>query len=178
MTQHKFSQLLLKPLLAAALLACASLPALATAVTFSGVTDWGSLNGTVFSGSFAYDEPTAGFDGSVDLIAFSLSFAGQNYALAGADAGFTPMAWFSAGSFLGLDYQDSNAAGSAARPVVTMTAGFTQFSEAYLAYDTTGGGTEGYGSYAIDTVVPEPASLALLLTALGLAGLQTRRRST
>jgi hypothetical protein len=177
MTPHHLPLSRLKPLLAAALLACAGLSAQAASFTFSGVTDSGSLDGTAFSGSFSYAGPAAGFDGSIDLSAFSLRFAGNSYALGGADAGTTPVAWFSAGSFVGLDYQDSSAADPALRPVVNLVAGFTQFSEAYLAYDTTGGGIEGFGSYTVTAVpVPEPASGAMLLAGLGLVGLLVRRR--
>ena len=164
----------LKPLLAA-LLACAGVQAQAVDFSFAGITDSGSLVGTAFSGSFSYAEPAPGFDGSADLSAFSLSFAGQAYTLAGADLGTTPLAWFAAGSFIGIDYQDSCAADPALRPLVSLVAGFSQFSEAALAYSTSTAGVQGFGSYSV-SAVPEPASWALLLAgAAGISAVARRR---
>ena len=179
MTPSKRTLPRLKPLLAA-LLACAGLQAHAAAFTFVGTTDSGSLAGTAFSGSFSYADPAAGFDGSVDLSAFSLGFAGQTYTLAGADVGTTPLAWFAAGSFIGIDYQDSSAADPALRPWVSLVAGFSQFSEAALAYSTSSAGVGGFGSYSV-SAVPEPASWALLFAGMagvgGIMGVAARRRA-
>lgn len=162
--------------LTAVLLATAALSAQAADYTFAGLTDSGPLNPAPFSGSFSFDDPAPGFDGAIALDALSLLFAGQSYTLASADAGTAPVAWFAAGSLLGIDYQDSGAADPATRPHVQLLAGWIDISEAYFSYDTTGSGVEGFGSLGI-SAVPEPAGWALLLAGLGLVGLLGRRRS-
>lgn len=164
----------LRHALAAALLAGAALPAAAADFLFSGSTDSGSLNPATFSGTFSYADPLAGFDGSVTLSAFSLSFAGQAYTLAGADAGTQPVAGFVAGSFVGIDYQDTRATLPGPRPQVLLTAGFTALDQAFFSYDASGAGVEGFGSYTV-SAVPEPAAAALWLAGLALLGSARRR---
>lgn len=162
---------------AAALLACA-FSANAALFTFAGSTDSGPLTGANFSGSFSTSDPLPA-DGSVDLNAFTLSFAGQAYTLATSDVFTTPVAWFASGNFIGVDYIDIDAADPGARPWVQMVAGFTDFGQAFFAYDATTTSIDGagFGSYAV-TAVPEPGSMALVLSALGLlsAVAHNRRR--
>jgi len=164
-----------KPWLAAALLACAGLSAQAASFTFSGVTDSGSLAGSSFDGSFTFADPTQGFDGGVDLSAFSLSFAGNSYSLASADAGAVPYALFSAGSLIGVEYTSTASADATLRPHVQLVAGFTDLNQAYFSYDATGTGVEGFGSVSL-SAVPEPASCALLLAGMAVVGVMARRR--
>lgn len=164
-----------KPLRAATLatiLALASLGSQAALVNYTGKTDpIGPLPDAPFSGSFSYADPGAGFDGQVALDSFSLDFAGQTYTLAGADA--PAVAWFVAGSFVGIDYFDFDS-GS---PAVAFTAGFSDLSEASFSYfvgDSQGLG--GFTSLTAVTTVPEPATASLLLLA-ALGGAAARRRS-
>lgn len=163
----------LRALAAALLLAGVATQASAGLYTFAGSLDSGSLAGTAFSGSFAFADPGAGFDGSVALSAFTLDFAGQHYDLLGAD--YAPVAVFAAGSLLGLEYADADAANPALRPHVQFVAGFTQLAEAYLGYDASGAGYEGFGGYQV-TAVPEPGTVPLVLAGLGLVGAVLRRR--
>ena len=156
----------LKPLVAACLLACASLGAQAATFNFSGVTDSGPNIGVAYSGSFSFADPAPFFNDSVDLDAFSLDFMGETYTL--ADADFTPLAWFGFGDFLGVDYFSSGPG----RPEVALLAGFSDVSEALFSYtvnSATGGPQQGLGSLAF-VAVPEPASLALALAGLALMG--------
>ena len=151
----------LKPLVAACLLACASLGAQAATFNFSGVTDSGPNIGVAYSGSFSFADPAPFFNDSVDLDAFSLDFMGETYTL--ADADFTPLAWFAFGNFLGVDYFSSGPG----RPEVALVAGFFDLSEALFSYTVSG--DQGLGSLAF-VAVPEPASLALALAGLALMG--------
>ncbi len=168
---------LIKTLLAALTLAGASLSAQADAVyRFSGTVDSGSRVGELVDGEFTMADVAADFDGVLDLLDFSLHAFGQVYTLADADA--PAVAWFAAGQFLGIDFQDADGTEAALRPFVTLMAGFTDLSEAYFAYDSTGVGTEGFASLAFEPVqgVPEPTGAALLLAGLLAAGAARRRR--
>ena len=149
-------------------------PALASAAsyTFSGMVDDGPLVGQPFSGSFEFDASsvTPTFDGTLPLSAFSMLLFGQNYTLASADA--APVAVYFEGSLLGLSYIDADAANPLLRPFVALVPGFVSLADAYLAYDQSsdpGAGLAGYGSFSV-AVVPEPATLLLMLAGLGAVG--------
>lgn len=161
--------------LAAALLLA---PAAAGAVsyTFSGQLDDGPLVGTPFAGSFDFDDSLvmSGFEGDLPLTGFSLLLAGESYTLASADA--TPVAVYFDGAFLGLSYVDADAADPAMRPHIAFIPGFLSLAEAYVGYEIgSDAGQAGFGSYSV-AVVPEPASVALLLAGLGVVGWRLRRR--
>ncbi len=157
----------LRTLLAASTLTLAGWQAQAATVDYTGQADSGPLVGTTFSGRFSFDDPAAGFDGSVNLSSFTLNFNGQTYTLASGD---TPaLAWFAGGSFLGVDYVDQDSFSTA----VQLTAGFTALSEAVFSYQPAGA-AQGLGGFTGFTAVAEPSSLALLAGALGLLA-NTRR---
>lgn len=161
--------------LAATAIAAATLPAQAGVIHFGGVTDSGPLGGAAFSGSLSYVDPANGFDGSVDLTAFSLEFTGLTYSLGDVDAATLPVAWFAGGHFIGFDFVDFDGLNPALRPNVQFTAGFSALDEAFFSYGTAADGSvAGFGSYAVHSV-PEPASLGLLLLA-GLSMIATTRR--
>ncbi|CAD5371325.1 PEP-CTERM domain-containing protein [Rubrivivax sp. A210] len=152
----------------------------AATFSFEGATDSGPLAGLTFSGSFGYDEPVAGFDGSVALQAFLLDFGGQTYSLATADAGTLPAAVFAAGGFVGIDFLDTGSADLALRPQVQFTAGFFDLGQAFLSYqgrDAAGATLLGFGSYSVSpaaSAVPEPGGLAMVLAGLGALALLRR----
>lgn len=158
----------LRPLLAAVSLTLVCLSAQAAATAYTGLVDSGPLAGSTFSGSFSYADPVAGYDGPVDLGSFTLNFDAQAYTLASAD--LPAVAWFAAGSFLGVDYVDLDSFATA----VQLTAGFTALSEAVFSYQPTGA-AQGLGGFTSFSAVGEPASLALLVCALvGLAAVRRR----
>lgn len=163
-----------RSLAAAAVLGLAGAAASAATVSFAGVTDSGPLIGAAFSGSFSYADPAdAAFRGSIDLDSFSLSFDGL--ALTLADADLAPVAWFDAGSFLGVDFD----ATTTSPWQISLRAGFFGVDEAFFSYTDAGTGAQGFGS-PVFTVqppvgVPEPASLALAAGALGLMAVARRR---
>jgi hypothetical protein len=155
---------------ALAALLLASLPAAQAATySFSGMMDSGSLIGESFFGNFSFDDlGLTGIDFEIrGLSSLSLSFAGKTYTLADADA--APDVSYQDGILLGLSYS-----ASAIDPKIAFVAGFSDTSDAYLAY--TKAGIDGAGS-VIYAAVPEPKSYAMLLAGLGMLGLLARRRS-
>lgn len=174
MSTHAFSRL--RPWAAASLLALAGTAASAATVTFTGTTDSGPLPGAAFSGSFSHADPVdADFSGSIDLDSFTLSFDGLVLTLTDADA--PALAWFSAGSFIGVDFFDADSTPWQ----LSMTAGFTDLAEAFFSYTDARTGSLGFGTPTFTVQqppagVPEPATLALMAGALGLLA-ATRRRA-
>lgn len=145
-----------------AALALGGLQVQAASIDYTGLVDSGPLAGGAFSGNFSYADPVAGYDGPVDLSSFTLNFNAHTYTLASGDA--PALAWFAGGSFLGVDYVDQDSFDTA----VQLTAGFTDIGEALFSYQPTGAaqGLGGFTSFTAAGVVPEPATLALLLAAL------------
>lgn len=153
--------------LAASLLG--ALPAAQAATySFSGMMDSGSLIGQSFSGSFSFDHLGLLANGlEIRLLdSLTLSFAGQSYTLADADA--PADASYLDGQFLGISYS-----ASAKEPLFTFIAGSIDASDAFVAY--TMNNLESAGS-VIYAAVPEPGSYAMLLAGLGLIGLAAQRR--
>jgi len=148
-----------------------------TIFSFQGLLADGPLASAPFSGSFSFDPAglVPGGDAEFTLSAFTMLLAGQTYTLATADA--TPKAVYAAGSFAGLAYADADSPNPGLRPWIAFIPGFDSFAGAYLAYTSApvSGVNSGYGSYSV-TVVPEPASAALLLAGLGLLVAAARAR--
>lgn len=155
---------------ALAALLLATLPsAQAATYSFSGLMDSGSLIGESFFGNFSFDDlGLTGIGSEIrGLSSLSLSFAGQTYTLADADVAADVS--YLDGVLLGLSYS-----ASAIDPKLAFVAGFSDASDAFLAY--TKAGIDGAGS-VIYAAVPEPEQYALLLAGLGLIGLAANRRS-
>jgi hypothetical protein len=149
----------------------------AQSFSFQGLLADGPLAGQSFSGSFSVNAGALppGADGEFPLLSFSMLLGSQTYTLASADG--TPKAVYAAGSFAGLAYLDADAPDPGVRPWIAFIPGFDSFNTAYLAYTAAAvaGIDSGFGSYAV-TVVPEPASLVLLLVGLGVVGASAARR--
>lgn len=135
---------------------------------FSGSIDVGPQTGEAFTGSFDYDVSgltSSGFE-SLSLTAFSMDFLSMHFSLNAAAT-----ADFQDGVFLGLSYFTSGAGFD-----LSMVSGSMDVTDAFLSYNPVRG-TESSGGYQVTaTALPEPASLALTLGALGGAGWFSRRR--
>lgn len=160
-----------------ATLLCAAVPAAQAATySFSGMMDSGSLIGESFTGNFSFDDlGLTGVDLEIrSLNSLSLNILGNTYTLGNADS--MPDVSFLNGSFLGLSYSvTTNTLGFSVIP------GFSDTSDAFVAYDKLSGGNivdgqSGYGSI-VYLPVPEPETYAMLLAGLGLMGVVARRRS-
>lgn len=160
----------LSALAAAALLACGG--AHAASFSFTGVTDSGPLSGASFGGLFSYDDSALPANGDVLLDTFSMTFAGQSYALASTTG--IASAVFAGGSFVGLSILDLSAADPGVRPNYSFAPGFFAFNESYFAYEAANA-MGGFGSYTV-SAVPEPWSAALLLAGLLVVGRRARRQ--
>ncbi|MGM9483551.1 PEP-CTERM sorting domain-containing protein [Roseateles sp. NT4] len=136
---------------------------------FSGAIDAGPQTGQAFTGSFDYDASgltSSGFE-SLSLTAFSLDFLAMHFSLNAAAT-----ADFQDGVFLGLSYATSGAGFD-----LSMASGSMDTTDAYLFYNPVNGNLSS-GGYVVTQAapLPEPASLALTLGALGGAGWFSRRR--
>ena len=133
---------------------------------FSGSIDAGPQTGQAFTGDYDYDASSltnSGFE-SLSLTAFSLDFLAMHFSLNAAAT-----ADFQDGVFLGLSYFTSGSGFD-----VNMVSGSMDATDAYLYYIPARGDLSS-GGYQV-TQLPEPASLALTLGALGGAGWFSRRR--
>jgi len=141
---------------------------------FSVSIDSGSLNGQSYSGQFSYDD--AGLTGNdseyLALSDFNFDFMGQNYTLADAAAPAEAAFWM--GDLVGIDLIVN-----ATSPTFGFVDGVFDIADAYFAYEFANSavnGDAGFGSLTTQRVtVPEPGTLALMLTGVALFGWQSRR---
>jgi hypothetical protein len=140
---------------------------------FTGAVDSGFYNGSLFSGSFSFDDATVDASGLdvTGLLSFDMSFLDTSYNFTSVIG--TPDVSFQDGSFLGLSLNIDSAV-----PNVNFTfvPGNIDVSEAFTSYDTTLGLSGGGTVLFTAAPVPEPETYAMFLAGLGLIGVLSRRR--
>lgn len=144
-----------------------SLQAAVLSYQFDVSIDSGSLNGTVYSGDFVFDDLslTGVGEEQVALNSFHFGFLGNSLTLADDTVA---SALFFNGALLGIGINVNRPEFS-----VSFVPGFFDLSEAYFSYDQNN--NSGFGSLTVSTV-PVPAALPLLLTGLSALGFLGRRK--
>lgn len=159
-------------LAASLLLACGGASAATVSYEFDvSITD-GPFTGAAYQGNFSFDDsPLAGTgEEELPLIDFDFFFAGA--ALSEADDP-AATALFYDGDFLGVTYFFASPFVGA----LALVPGFFDVSESFFAYSNYQGIGFGTLEYSLTpAVVPVPAALPLLASALGAFGWFSRRR--
>jgi len=189
--RKKNTLLLWLPALAVcAMLLGPALPAKAVlqTITFTGVVDFGPLNGDTFDGFLEFDDAgvppmSMGLPDLVPITDVEINFGGHTYTLADADGvnGIDYGAGFFDGQFVGLNYL---ALGDMTVPELQFMDGFDDVSFAQVDYviDPLGQNpASGFGTVIYDlgddgAGIPEPMTASLLL--MTSAGLLVRRRAS
>ena len=140
---------------------------------FTGAVDSGFYNGSLFSGSFSFDDATVDASGLdiTGLLSFDMSFLNTNYNFSSVIG--TPDVSFQDGSFLGLSLNIDSATPNVS---FTFVPGSFDVSDAFTAYETSLGLNGGGSVLYTPAPVPEPETYALFLAGLGLMGALSRRR--
>lgn len=139
--------------------------------SFNGTLDSGFYSGTSFLGYFSFDNASLSHSGTewLPVSNLSLSLLGNNYDETDADLGSVAEVGYLDGVFLGLSFSVSSN-----DPQFSVIPGTVDASDAYLGYDTVLG-LAGAGSIAYN-LVPEPATVPLLLAGFALAGFRNRSK--
>jgi hypothetical protein len=141
---------------------------------FTGAIDSGFYDGSLFSGSFSFDDATIDNSGLdiTGLLSFDMSLLNTSYNFASLSG--TPDVSFQDGSFLGLSL---NIESVSPNVNFTFVPGSLDTSDAFTFYDTSSGvGGGGSILYTTAVPVPEPETYAMFLAGLGLMGVLSRRR--
>ncbi|MEO6279929.1 PEP-CTERM sorting domain-containing protein [Roseateles sp.] len=163
---------MIRKTLLAAVLTGFALQAQAATVAVNVSTDEftaGPLAGQTLTGQLNYDDSTlTTVTAWLPLLSFSFTVNGLSYTLAGTELG-DAVVTFTAGSLTGLDAAQANPA----TYDFTFSSGFGSPYVFYQSGNDTGDAVVSFD--AVGNTVPEPASYALVVAALG-GGLFARRR--
>lgn len=150
-------------------LAAFTLAAAAQAATYNVTGSFDSDPATpVLTGSFSFDDTglPAGFDGTLDLTALTLSFMGQTYTLAQAT---DPFVQFEMGALTGPNALFTVPGGDLALQ--------SFFGSSNFIYAVGGSDRFGTLSFSVANPVPEPGTWALMLGGLAAVGIARRRKA-
>lgn len=139
----------------------------------TGQVDSGYYSGTQYQAQFSFDDAGLLASGTelISLSSLNFSFGSSLFTLA-TPALSPATAVFQDGVFTGVEW-----ALDSTHPAIglSLIAGTTDTSDAFLAYDTSLG-LSGVGNVAYAAAVPEPAQSGLMLVGLALIGWIAGRR--